>query len=434
MASHQPTRRLRVAVWAGAAVLSLAACSSGTSTSATSSAGPTTITFSYLWSGVEAESLEKIIAEFNASQDEIVVEGVSNPDTTAQLTAMSSSEGSFDISDHFGSSVGAYASKGILAPLDEFIEADGYDTSDFIPSVLDQMSYDGQYYSMPIAVHTQMLMYNKTLFAEAGIAEAPTTTEEWAQDIAALTKVDSTGAITQLGYGNMELDTDFTTLGFVFGGQWFDEDGTPTPDNEGNVAGLSFYVDNVPAAYGADAVTTFESGFGEIASAQNPFYTGQLATIIEGAWEVNLINQYAPDLDYGVAPIPYPEDQPELAGTTSVSSSTLFIPANSTHKEQAWEFMKYLLSSDAMAEFTHATSNLPSRPSLADDPIYDDLGDAFAVWLDSLTSDNIQAMASSPLASQYGEDRATAFEEIATQVTTPADALAQLASAAASYE
>jgi len=447
MSASVPSRWLRIGVLVGAATLALAACSGSPTPGEPSSSGttgaettpseatgqPTEITFSYLWSGVEAESLEKIIAEFNASQDAIVVKGVSNPDTTAQLTAMSSSEGPFDISDHFGASVGAYASKGILAPLDEFIEADGYDLSDFIPSVLDQMSYDGHYYSMPIAVHTQMLMYNNTLLAEAGLSGPPETTEEWADYIAELTKVDTDGRITQLGYGNVEIDTDFTTLGFVFGGNWYDEAGNPTPDDPGNVDGLQFYVDNVPAKYGASAVTTFQSGFGELASAQNPFYTGQLATIIEGAWEINLINQYAPDLDYGVAPLPYPSDHPELAGTTSVSSSTLFIPANSQHKQEAWEFMKYLLANDAMGEFTHATSNLPARMSLAGDPIYEDLGDAFGVWLDSLSSPNVRAMASAPAAAQYGEDRALAFEAIANQTTTPSDGLANLAETVKQY-
>ncbi len=78
--------------------------------------GPTTITFSYLWGGEEAKALEKIIADFNASQSDIKVVGVSSPDAQKQLTSMSSSNGSFDISDNFGNTVGSWASKGILAP------------------------------------------------------------------------------------------------------------------------------------------------------------------------------------------------------------------------------------------------------------------------------------------------------------------------------
>src|SRR6266511_855172 len=85
------------------------------------------ITFSYLWAGAEAEALEAVIADFNGSQDDIVVKGVSSPDFQAQLASMSTSDAAFDISDNFGSGVGAWAETGLLEPLDEYIERDGFD-------------------------------------------------------------------------------------------------------------------------------------------------------------------------------------------------------------------------------------------------------------------------------------------------------------------
>src|SRR5688500_13670177 len=63
----------------------------------------TEITFSYLWGGAEGAALEQIITDFNASQDKIVVKGVSSPDMTKQLASMSSAKGAFDISDNFAS-------------------------------------------------------------------------------------------------------------------------------------------------------------------------------------------------------------------------------------------------------------------------------------------------------------------------------------------
>src|SRR5690242_57392 len=57
----------------------------------------TEITFSYLWGGDEAKAIESIISDFNASQDKIVVKGVSSPDATKQLASMSSANGAFDI-------------------------------------------------------------------------------------------------------------------------------------------------------------------------------------------------------------------------------------------------------------------------------------------------------------------------------------------------
>jgi multiple sugar transport system substrate-binding protein len=422
-------QRGRLAVAAGTVGALVAAYSGAVARAADE---PVEITFSYLWTGAEAEALEAVIADFNQSQDGVVVRGVSSPDFQAQLASMSTSEAAFDISDNFGTGVGAWAEVGLLEPLDAYIERDGFDVEDFPDSVMEQMRYEGSIYSMPIAVHTQVLLYNRALFAEAGITEPPETLEEWADAIAATTHVASDGTIEQLGYHNAEIGTSMTTLGMMFGGSWIDDNGVPTPTDAGNLAGLQFYVDNITNAYGADEVLRFTSGFGEYASAQNPFFTGQVASVIDGEWQPVMIEQFAPDLDYGVAPLPYPADQPELAGTTQVSTSTLFIPSNAEHKDEAWEFMKYLLGSDGMKAFTRALGNLPARTSLLDDPVYDDIPN-FDVWLDALRSENAGAIPSVPYIAEYVADLNTAFDDVVNGRATPEEAMEGVASRAEEY-
>jgi multiple sugar transport system substrate-binding protein len=409
----------------------LAACGSDDDGGDASSDGKVEVTFSYLWGGKEAEALEEVIADFNASQDEIVVKGVSSPDTQDQLASMTTSQAAFDISDNFGSGVGAWAEKGLLEPLDEYIEKDGFDLDDFSDPVMEQMRFEDGIYSMPISVHTQVLLYNKALFAEAGITEAPETMEEWADAIDKTTKVDGSGNLTQLGFYNAEIGTSMTTLGQLYGASWVDDEGQPTPAEEANLAGLQFYVDNV-TKHGADKVQTFTSGFGEYASAQNPFYSGKVATVIDGEWQPVMIEQFAPDLDYGVAPLPHPADQPELEGSTQVSTSTLFIPSNAEHKDEAWEFMKFLLGPDGMKSFTRALGNLPARTSLLDDPIYDDI-ENFDVWLDALRSENARAIPSVPYIAEYTTELNTAFEDVTLGRKSPKDAMEAVADNAEAY-
>src|SRR6266566_1743820 len=181
-------------LWAviAAGSIALGGCSSGTSSGAT-----VTINFPYLWGGPEAQALEKVVSDYNASQNGITVKGVSSPDFQKQLASMSGSNG-FDISDNFGSTVGSWASKGILEPLDDYMKADGFDTTAFVPTAHQSNQYQGKTYALPIAVHTLLLMYNKKLFADAGIANPPMTMSELQADIVKLTKVAS-GNITQLG-------------------------------------------------------------------------------------------------------------------------------------------------------------------------------------------------------------------------------------------
>lgn len=386
-------------------------------------AAQTEITFSYLWGGIEGEAIEQIIADFNASQDKIVVKGMSSPDTTKQLASMSSSSGSFDISDNFGSNVGAWASKGILHPLDDA----GIDVADFIPASIDQVTYDGKLYSIPIAVHDYQLIYNKKLLDEAAVA-VPDTMDELAAAIKALTKVGPDGAITQLGLGYAWMPTTMTVLGYAFGGDW-NGGGKPTPTDPNVIKGVNFYADNVVAPYTPAAVNRFIAGFGPYMSPEDPFHAGKIAMVIDGEWRSASLGNVA-GLDWGVAQIP--AASPELANATLVEVSTLFIPANSRYKAEAAEFLKYLVSPPVMAKFSHALGNLPARTSLLGDPIYADLPN-YSTWLEALKSPNAKSFSSAPYVTEYVTDLGSAFDAVAQGTQTAGDALQSVADRSSTY-
>lgn len=419
------SRRSRVVAVAASALvaLPLAACSSNGAGD-----GPTTITFSYLWGGAEAKSLEKIIADFNASQKEIVVKGVSSPDAQKQLTSMSSSSGSFDISDNFGDSVGAWASKGIIAPLDDYLAAEKVDTGDFVPSAMDQMRFKGKTYALPIAVHSLQLVYNKKLLADAGI-QPPKTMDELAAAAAALTKTDASGNITQLGLGSSNYSSTLEAIGIAFGGKWTDDTG-PTPTDAGNIEGLTWYQDNIVKKVGADKLAAFKGGEGQYLSAQDPLYSGKMAMRFDGEWTAVSAATAAPDLDWGVTAIP--AGDPKHENSTMVSSSTLFIPSNSKHKEQAATFLAYLVSEKPMTDFSLALGNLPARTSLLDSDAYSGLKN-FSVWADALKSPNAVSLASAPYSAEYATDLAAAFDDIVRGAATPKQALEGVEKRVSSY-
>lgn len=425
---HSPFRRSAIRVGAlltaGAATLALVSCSSGDA----AGDGPVTITFSYLWGGTEAEAIEKVIAEFNASQDGIVVEGISSPDTQGQLTSMSAAKGTFDISDNWGSNVGAWASTGILEPLDEYLEANGVDTGDFVPAAMDQMTYEGALYSMPIAIHSFQLVYNKAILDEAGVA-VPTTMDELSAAIEALTVQSADGSIERVGLGDPSVPTTLTTLGFNFGGVW-DADGAPTPTDPGNIAALEWYQENVVDGVGASNLSTFKAGLGEYLSAEDPFYTGKYAMVIDGEWRAINAATVAPELDWGVTAIPYASS--DLQNVTQTTSSTLFIPANSQHKEEAGVFLSYLVGADGMEAFARALGNLPSRLDLLDSSAFDDIA-GFSVWMDALKSENVFSLSTAPYSVDYASDLAAGFDEIVRGVSTPEEAMEWVQGRTATY-
>lgn len=426
--SFRSNRRRLIAV-AAVALCAAAAPACGSS----SSNGKVTVKLSYLWTGAESKALQSVISDFNASQQKIVVKGVSNPDTQAQLASMTSTNGAYDISDNFGTSTGAWASKGIIEPLDSYIERDHFDLSDFVPAALAQGKYDGKVYQLPIAVNDYALLYNKKLFSEAGIAHPPKTMSELATDIAKLTKTGPDG-ITQLGLaGTSGAGIDYRTFGMVFGGRWYSSDGKPTPDDPKNVEAANFYVDNVIKKYGVKDIQKFASGFGDYQSPQNPFYQGKLAMVMDGEWQPSFIKEFAPNLQWGAVPIPYPDGHPELANTTQVAPGTFYIPRNSQHKDEAWEFMKFLMSKKEMLKFTQAISNLPARTSLLDDPAYKSTPN-YQVFLDLLKSKNAISLPPAEDYAEYTADLGKADDALTRLTKSPDDAYADVAKKAKSYD
>ncbi|WP_421758941.1 ABC transporter substrate-binding protein [Devosia sp.] len=382
----------------------------------------TEITFSYLWGGAEGQALEQIVADFNASQDKIVVKGVSSPDMTKQLASMSSSKGAFDISDNFASNIASWANQGILQPLNDF----NIDTADFPESVMQQLVVDGQLYSVPIATHNFQLIYNKKLLDEAGVTP-PTTMAELADAIKKLTKVDASGNVTQLGLGLTDVSAGLKTLGYAFGGDW-NRDGKPTPTDENFIKGVQFYYDNVVAPVTPAAYNKFVAGFGPYMSDQDSFKMGKIAMVFDGEWRSKFNTEAG--MDWGVVPVP--GETPELLGSTWVDVSTIFIPTNSPNKEAAAEFLKYLISPPAMEKFSHVLANLPGRLSLTESATYDDLPN-FKVWLDALKSPNTHGLPPALYMAEYNADLASAFDAVLQGSQTPADALKAVADRTSSY-
>ncbi|MGC4153384.1 MAG: ABC transporter substrate-binding protein [Propionicimonas sp.] len=399
------------------AVALFAGCGGTPSPSGTAPGGTgekTEITFLWLWGEAEDQVLRELVTEFNAAQDKINVTGVSSPDTVAQLTAMTSSTGSFDVSDFFGNSTAAWAEMGILEPLDDYIARDNFDTSDFIPETLAQNVYKGKTYALPLSAITQQLYYNKDLLAEAGYDRPPQTLEELAEYTQKLTKVDDQGAITQLGLAGPWAGVIINPLTIAHGGSFFGlDDGAsgPQPDNPGAREALNFWNDNVLKPFGADKVLEFTAGFGAQFTPDYPLYNGKVAMFIDGAYHNAQIPIYAPDLNYGVAPIPHPAAKPELAGSVGIDNSTFFIPANSQNKDAAWEFMKFLYQKENLLRFNKSQTNLPPLKSALDDPIWDDLPEGFGVFLDSLRSPNLRYSPAQPWNAEFSNDLNVIFDD-----------------------
>ena len=78
----------------------------------------------------------------------------------------------------------------------------------------------------------------------------------------------------------------------------------------------------------------------------------------------NIKETFKSDVDYGVTYIPYPKDKPELKGRGLMSSSIIYIAANSKNKDGAWDFISWFAGKDGQVQSTIVNNGFPSRTSL----------------------------------------------------------------------
>src|SRR6478672_10955949 len=109
----------------------------------------------------------------------------------AKITMSTSMGGSeFDVVMISNFETPQWAKDGWLVNLSDYMKnTPGYDEDDFIPSLRESLSYEGNMYSVPFYGESSFLMYRKDLFEQAGItlSEKPT----WSEVAAAAKQLDS---------------------------------------------------------------------------------------------------------------------------------------------------------------------------------------------------------------------------------------------------
>lgn len=176
--------KIRAAVaLSAAAMLSLAACSSGGSSSdgieapAADASGSLKI---WLMDGSSPDSVtESVSAQFNEAYPDVEVEvelqqwaGIQD-----KLSTSLNTDATPCVVEIGNSLVSKYADAGLLTDISD--EADGLGSSAWLPGLAEAGEYDGSRFSAPMYGGDRIVVYSKSDFAAAGIDEIPTTLEEF---------------------------------------------------------------------------------------------------------------------------------------------------------------------------------------------------------------------------------------------------------------
>ncbi|MGQ9571729.1 MAG: ABC transporter substrate-binding protein, partial [Dehalococcoidia bacterium] len=190
-------------------VMVMAACGGGEEEgkpedTATPAAGLVKISFWHSEVASNLDTVQRMVHRFNSEQSEVRVEPAFQGTDAETMLKVMTSLGSGDIpalvylSEVDGQRL---IDSGAVRPMQEFIDREGYDLSDFDEKAIQYYTIGGQLYGMPFAIDVPLLYYNKVTFREVGLdpEQPPKHLDELREFSRKLAKRDASGNVLRAG-------------------------------------------------------------------------------------------------------------------------------------------------------------------------------------------------------------------------------------------
>jgi multiple sugar transport system substrate-binding protein len=359
--------------------------------SSESSSGSADLTF---WTGFtdrELGVMKDVIADFEKTHPDIhvkVVGGISDDKIVAAIRGGNAPDvaHSFDA----GAYTGAYCSNGAWIDLADYMKQDDL-SDDVFPEVPRQYSqFEGTRCALPMLADAYGLYYNKDLFAKAGLNGAPQNVSQLMDYAKKLTERNPDGSLKVVGLDPFDGFYENIAAHWApqWGVDWVDESGKSNLAAQPGWADMLRWQKELIDWYGYDNLVRWQASAGDEFSAQHAFERGKLAMNLDGEWRVAFIGAEHPELNYGTAPLPVDDAQPDLYGSGYTSGSIIGIPKTSAHKDEAWQLLKYLATdTGALVKMTNEIRNVPTTTAALESPdVKPD--EAFNVFLDIFANPN----------------------------------------------
>lgn len=297
-----------------------------------------------LWNVVGAQETDPPAPGwFNEKQDRIYVKRIGVPFLEVERKFLTSAVGNCapDLFEYFGP-VAQWSSRGVLMPLNEFMERDGYDRDSVFPALWDEMTWENKIYAIPTGAASEAFYWNKEHFRQAGLDpdRPPQTWEELEAYALRLTLRTRRGEIERAGYIPGYWDPFGTALfahwALQKGARFLSEDGRRVHLTSPACVEALEWEASLFEKLGRDELIKLRASFGY--GSQQGFSSGRVSMIVQKSSFIEELAQFAPGIEYGVAPFPLPEE-----GKPAVMFGAVWIgiPASAKHPDEAWEFIKY---------------------------------------------------------------------------------------------
>lgn len=259
------------------------------------------------------------------------------------------------------------AGQGLATPLESQWQAwNSNIETEFLPAAMNEVTWRGERYGVPLDIYTLVLLYNQTHFDDAGIAYP-----DGAFDFISLRNAAATLTHpTEDRYGLGFTADPWYVYTWMSGAGGDVLVGTPetgfelTLNSTTNIDALRFLTDMADAGYGPLPTTRPR----DYKDALELFLAGKVSMYIGGPWDIHLIQSQYPDFPLGVARLP---TTPAADSAASVLGSTgLFIPTGASHQTVAFEFIKWVTQDHYAFDMARRLGRYPAKTWVLESPYF----------------------------------------------------------------
>jgi multiple sugar transport system substrate-binding protein len=344
-------------------ILILAACGGGSSSS--DSSGPTKIVVWHGYTDTQGKNFTDLMNQYNKTHPDVeVTELVSSSDQVLQKVLTAVRGGSApDVAYMFGSWSPNIAQIPQVVDMKEATSQSDWKWDDFYPSEREAATVGDKVVGVPALVDNLALVYNKKMFADAGI-EPPTPTWTWDDFRAAAAKLTdpSKGQYGWLIPADGSEDTVWHYLPML----WQAGGDILSPDNQHAIFNSDAGVKALTTLQ--QMAVTDKSLYLDTTNANgtNLMNSSKVGMAITGPWD---LSSY-PDIDYGVQILPAYAGSDGGHQTISGPDNWVVFNNGDKKKQAAIDFVKWLTAADQVKATSLATGDLPTRMSVGQDQAF----------------------------------------------------------------
>jgi sn-glycerol 3-phosphate transport system substrate-binding protein len=334
----------------------------------------TEISFWHSMGGVNGQAIDTLVEQFNKENEYgITVNAQYQGEYDDSLNKLKSAQiGNMgaDLVQVYEIGTRFMIDSGWIIPMQEMVDADGYDVSQIEPNLAAYYTIDDKLYSMPFNSSTPIMYYNKDMFDKAGITEIPESLEGIEAIGDKLLNEGGAGEVMSMSiYGwFFEQLIGKQGLEYANNGNGRTDAATAVAFDENGAAEniLTAWKSLNDKGYAPVVGKGGDAGLADFSAGKSAITLGSTASLKQILQDVN------GKFEVGTAYFPKIKDSDE--GGVSIGGASLWALNNEDPKKlrATWEFVKFLISPESQAYWNTQTGYFPVTTAAQEEQVFKD--------------------------------------------------------------